>query len=535
MRSVYHIARADFLERIRRYSFLILLGICATIAYAIIPPAGATESGVALGEYRGLNNAAWIGTMAALVSTVYLFLVGFYLVSNAVRRDQETRVGEIVAASRVGNYAYLAGKMLSNLAVLLSMVLVVEVVIFVAYLVKHEAGDFRPVELFMPLLITCVVPLVFIAGLAVFCEAFRWLKRGLVNILYYFLWIFLLMAPTEFFSGVDLHSPAGQVLDMCGFATIHESMTSTLREIDPEYRGGFTLNFPLLDKTERTFLYPGLPFRSYPWGYRFLWLPVMMLLLVPAALLFHRFDPARSGRRESRRERRPRGDTPHAPEGVGIGAISFFDLPPAGRRFSVIRQVIAELILLLRGRSVWWKIITLGLFIATAVAPLAVAHQALLPTLLFFQVLVFSGMGSRELAHRTHEYVFAAAYPLRRQLPAAWLAGFAWALVLSLPIMARCLVTGNLYGFWMPVLGAMAVSSLALCLGIFTGSGKFFEVLFTMIWYVLINGAPALDFVGGHPESLRLGVPLYVLGVSLFCLVLSFFRRSRQIRAGLTG
>jgi hypothetical protein len=535
MLSIYHIARADFLERVRRYSFLILLGICAYIAYAIIPPAGATESGVALGDYRGLNNSAWIGTMGAVISSVYLFLVGFYLVNNAVKRDQDTRVGEIVAASRIGNYAYLAGKMLSNVAVLLSMVLVVEAVIFVAYLVKHETGSLEPDKLFLPLLINSVAPILLMAGLAVFCEAFHWLKRGVVNVIYYFLWIFLLMAPMEFFSDVDLRAPAGQMIDICGFATSYESFREELRAQDPEYKGSFSLNFPLLDRTEKTFLYEGSTLTSYPWVYRFVWLPAMLLLLVPAALAFHRFDPARSGRRKSKEIKPARGEPSRPEETPGIRAISFVDLPPAGRRFSLLRQVKAEMILLLRGRAMWWKLVTLGLFIATAFAPLAIAHQALLPTLLFFQVLVFSSMGSRELAHRTHEYVFAAAYPLRRQLPAAWLAGFAWALALSLPIMARCLVTGNLYGFWMPVLGAMAVTSLALFLGIFTGSGKFFEVLFTMIWYVLVNGTPALDFVGGHPESLQLGVPLYVLGVSLFCLSLSFFRRSRQIQAGLTG
>ena len=32
-RVVYHLARADFLERIRRYSFLVVLGVVLTACY----------------------------------------------------------------------------------------------------------------------------------------------------------------------------------------------------------------------------------------------------------------------------------------------------------------------------------------------------------------------------------------------------------------------------------------------------------------------------------------------------------------------
>jgi len=55
-RVLYHMVRADFLERVRRYSFLVTLAFAIYIGYA-------AYSGiivVRLGEYRGIYNSAWL-------------------------------------------------------------------------------------------------------------------------------------------------------------------------------------------------------------------------------------------------------------------------------------------------------------------------------------------------------------------------------------------------------------------------------------------------------------------------------------------
>jgi ABC-type transport system involved in multi-copper enzyme maturation permease subunit len=74
-----------------------------------------------LGEYRGVYTSAWIGVMVSLVTTTFLSLVGFYIVKNAVDRDRQTGVGEILASTPHSATAYLLGKFFSNFAVLTSM------------------------------------------------------------------------------------------------------------------------------------------------------------------------------------------------------------------------------------------------------------------------------------------------------------------------------------------------------------------------------------------------------------------------------
>ena len=122
LQAIVHLVRADFLERVRRYSFLITLGVTVFAAYSLIPPAGARYATVDLGGYRGVYNSAWIGCTVALVTTLFLALVGFYLVKNAVERDLQTGVGQIIATTPLRKPLYTLGKTLSNFAVLAVMV-----------------------------------------------------------------------------------------------------------------------------------------------------------------------------------------------------------------------------------------------------------------------------------------------------------------------------------------------------------------------------------------------------------------------------
>ena len=67
-RVVYHLARADFLERVRRYSFLILLGLVVFLGYQV----AIGNVNVRLGNYRGEFNSAWVGSMMAIIASVFL-------------------------------------------------------------------------------------------------------------------------------------------------------------------------------------------------------------------------------------------------------------------------------------------------------------------------------------------------------------------------------------------------------------------------------------------------------------------------------
>jgi ABC-type transport system involved in multi-copper enzyme maturation permease subunit len=119
-RIIYHLARADFLERVRRYGFLVMLGLVLFLGYQ----AGIGNLNLALGQYRGEFNSAWVGAMMALIGAMFIGWFGFFLVKGSIARDRETGVGQIIATTPLTRPLYLLGKWLSNFAVLMTMVMV---------------------------------------------------------------------------------------------------------------------------------------------------------------------------------------------------------------------------------------------------------------------------------------------------------------------------------------------------------------------------------------------------------------------------
>jgi len=116
-RALFHMVRADFLERTRRYSFLLTLGFSVYLGYGVY--AGIIT--LQFAQYRGVANSAWHGLVIGLVASVWLSLVGFYIVKNTIQRDRETRVGQILATTPISKSFYTLAKTLRNFAVLAAM------------------------------------------------------------------------------------------------------------------------------------------------------------------------------------------------------------------------------------------------------------------------------------------------------------------------------------------------------------------------------------------------------------------------------
>ena len=74
-RAIYHLARADFLERIQRYSFVFTLLATAYLGLGVV----AGDIHLHLGAYRGVFNSAWVGLLMAMTTSAFVSLAGFYL------------------------------------------------------------------------------------------------------------------------------------------------------------------------------------------------------------------------------------------------------------------------------------------------------------------------------------------------------------------------------------------------------------------------------------------------------------------------
>ena len=185
VRVIYHLARADFLERVRRYSFLVMLGLVVFLGYQTAIGNMALE----LGLYRGEFNSAWVGAMMSLIATFFIGWFGFYLVKGSVARDRETGVGQIMATTPLTRPLYLIGKWLSNFAVLMSMVMVLALG---AIIIQFLQGENTQIDLFAFLspFVFIVMPLMaLVAAFAVLFEAVSFLQGGFGNIVYFLAFI----------------------------------------------------------------------------------------------------------------------------------------------------------------------------------------------------------------------------------------------------------------------------------------------------------------------------------------------------------
>ena len=517
-RALYHLARADFLERVRRYSFLLTLAFAAGLAFLTYSGTISLE----LGEYRGVYNSAWVGSMMTLVSTTFITLAGFYMVKNTIQRDAQTRVGLVLATTPMSKSLYTLGKALSNFAVLAAMVAVLAGAAAILQLVRAEGGGLEPAKLLAPFVWVALPAMAMTAAIAVLFETLPLLRGGAGNVIYFFAWA----------AYVGLSGATG-VNDYLGLGFFMRNMTGALKLIDPSHREDqFTLQAGPTVHATKTFLWNGVDWTPQVLLGRLQWVAIAMGIAWLAALFFHRFDPARGRARWAARGKKeapePEEDRAGA-NGAPVARAAAGQLTPLvrtahGSRFA--RLVVSELRLMLKGRGWWWYLVAAGLFAASLAVPDVQARQAVAAFAWLWPVLIWSQMGAREARYDTGKLVFSCAHALDRQLPAVWAAGVVLAVSTGGGLGIRSLMGGDWLGFSAWLAGALFVPSFALALGVWSGSSRLFEALYTLWWYAgPMNHVPGLDFMGMTPA--RFATVFYVLATLALWIAAYVGRRGK--------
>jgi hypothetical protein len=326
-------------------------------------------------------------------------------------------------------------------------------------------------------------------------------------------------------------------LDPIGIFTVMQSLSAEARRYVPGYHGGmaFQIDFGQI-RVAPDLRWPGIPWTWDVILLRLMWFVVAALLAFFAALVFDRFDSARIEASAIRKRQVVRSAAPSASDApVTAPRPSAVHLTPlansaTGSGFSGLFA--AELRLALKGYRWWWYAIAAGLLIAQFFVPLGPARGLLLGTAWIWPILIWSAMGTRESRFGTHALLFSSPRILLRQFPACFLAGFAIAALAGAGIALRLLIAGQYAGLIAWLAGALFLPSLALASGVVSGTGKVFEALLTVLWYIgPMNRTPGLDFTGAAsgPFTIRYAV-IYLL-ISAALLAFAFFARARQLRA----
>lgn len=523
LRTILAIARADFRERTRRYSFFLALLFAVLLGYA-------TATGkvfLQFDEYRGIYTSAWIGTLVAMVITCFVSLVGFYIVKNSVDRDRTTGVGQILAATPLGRTTYAFGKLISNFAVLASMVAVLAVGAVVMKVFVREDPHFDLLGLVAPFLLLALPAIALTAAFALAFEMLPLLRGGFGNITWFFVWNFGLATPI--LSGRHWFDPFGLIAVM-------DSLGAEAQRFVPGYRGGMSFQ---IDIGQQVRVVPSWRWQGIVWDsravlVRLAWFGAACVIVLLAALAFDRFDTATRARSKDRSRKKIAPSEP--PVAANVGRVSApAHLTPLAAPASVnafLRIFSAELRLALFGFGWWWYIVALALLVAQLLAPLEISRGPLLACSWMWCVFVWSPMGARESRFATGPLLFSCANILPRQLLACLSAGLFVSVLTGAGAAIRLATAADTRGLLAWFAGALLLPSFALFLGTAAGTSKPFEGLLTFLWYVgPMNHTPGLDFTGAANAAHAVAYGLLYGSLAVAFLLSSLALRSWQLRS----
>ncbi|WP_256392992.1 hypothetical protein [Natronoarchaeum rubrum] len=549
MRRVYHVARADFLQRVRSRRLVVVLAIVAFFGYLVnvgqIELAYQIENGDALTNVRGANTAAFVGLKAGMTGSMVLLFGGFYLMKGAVGRDRTYNVARLVASTTVSDRTYLLGKWVSNIG-LGVVVLVTLAIATVVNHVVHGVGPTKLVALVGPIFVLALPLSALVGAVAVLFESVDRLSGTLGNIGYFFLATFAL---------AGLQSAAGQLpsemplwvksVDLMGHLSVYALTADALLTAVPD-AGGVLPSFGTLTGDGPTFRYEG---RSWPlWVYAQragLVLPAIGTILV-ATLPFERRPSEADSRTGGWRSRlatlvptvdRGGDATTEASDPPAVESMSLTRVETR-TAWSFWRLVAAETRLAVRGRRWWWYVGT-GALIVAPVAVLAtaasgdsidLARRVLVPLAFIWPIFVWSELGVRVTNHRMTDLVLSSNHPIG-QLLAEWVAGVVVAVGVSSGLLALFVATGQIGALVGIASAALFAPSLAVAAGVWSRSSWLFEMSYLLVWYVgPLNGAEPVDFVGTTAASVGTGVPFVFMGLSVVLVGTALAHRKMLLR-----
>ena len=523
MRYLFSIVKADYLQRTRSYAFLLTLAITIYVAYLFVPAHTASYTTLSVSGYKAAFNAAWVGYVSAIMTTVMLSFYGFLLVNNSIKKDIETEVGLIIATSQMTNFQYLLSKHISNYLVLLSITACIFVTSIVMFFIRGEGHLFILGHFIWPFVIFALPALFLVAALAIVAEVFLGKKSILQFIIYFFLCGAVM-------AGISASNKDGKsaIFDPFGLSTMTNSVknqiNSTYKEDIKQVSFGFIFKKP---EPFQTFEWQGLNWGPSFLFSRLLWICMGLGLVYFSSFFFHRFD----FKQAAGKPRKKRQEKEHARPGtIKSAGINLSLLPPMVADYSILPFIKTELLLLIRKGNKWLWLINGALWLATCFVSLPLAHTYLLPVLWLLQVSRWSDIATREKTGRLHYFTYASYRPLFRMLPAQILAGIILAILLALPVVLRYTFLLDYHTVGHILNGAFLVVLAAIFLGMISGGKKLFEVLFFLLTYAVLNKLPATDYLGTMPHESHKNDILILLLLNAALALTSFWIRNYQLR-----
>jgi hypothetical protein len=514
---VLAIIRADFLIRLRRPSTVVVFLLLAAIPYLWIPDPSTGRALMQIGGKRALYNSATIGMATATLGAMFIGLFGFYVISNALRRDILSRCGYVIASTTMRGSEYLAGKFAGNVVFLSVFTLGYMITSMVMVLVRGEA-PLEPWVFAKQYLMLTPPSIAFVSAAALLFECTPVLRTKFGDVAYFFVWISL-MGATVSLMEKGLGGGVAPFFDVSGFGLLLEQMKT--------FYGTKSLSIgsSTFDASKGTMPFAGLVATPYYVLTRItasLW-PIALLGV--ARFFFHRFDPARvraSANEKSRRSWTGRLNLVAKP----FARLFVWVMTPFSRT-AAMTDALSTLagfpiaLIAMIGFAIAAMSVDSAQSLFTGVLPLAWAGCA----------ITIADIASREKRAGTSALVFAA--PHLRERYVLW--KFASSLIVAslfLAVPLACAIRSRPHLAVALLAGVVFTAAAATTLGILSANPKTFIVGFLSFWYVATQdkgASPELDFAGWFGTATPMVIASYALAALALLAVAQLFH-ARELR-----
>lgn len=484
MNNYKSIIKADYLQRTRSYIFIIILVVSVFFAISFVPNTNASYTTVRIGNFVGVNNAAWIGHTTAIMTSVFLWLFGFLIINNGIKRDDETGVGQIIATTSISNYSYLLAKSLSNFLILLTITGVIILVAIGLVFYRGYEYTFSATQFLLPYLLATLPSIFFVSILAVFFEVVFRNKTNLLNIAFFFLFPVIINVTQA------VNNSNFVWFDILGIKYLTNQITSFVNSKISSTQQDISVGFNFSSNLKvNHFLFEGSVFTTEYILSRLLWIGLAFIILKLSAKLFNRFNTKPL---ISTKEKHKSSLT----EQVISYQLTIIDWPKANIDYGIIPLVKTELKLLVSKGPKWFWLINIASFISLFLIPLNMAYQIGLPIFWFLQINRWADLSTKEKQYGTDNFIFATYKPVQRLLGAQIIAGTILALLLTLPLLLRFALILEVSNSIKIILGAFILISFSIVSGIIFKGKRFFEIAFFFITYAIIQKIPFVDYLG---------------------------------------
>lgn len=498
---MFRIMRADFYERTRRWSYWALVLIALFMGVICSPRSTSSFKVFTLGPdtYKQASNPTWIPISVCLIVGLFLPIVEYIYLKNAIGIDQEYDVSTLMETMQFSKFKYILGKFLSGCLLIFGLLCIVMIGTFGMILIRFSGRSISLGQFFNPFLV--MVPgIILIAILSLFSEAMPFLRStfgtDIVSILIFITYMTGALVPNSIFTKIISFSGDNYLIRAINQASINA--------IGEPLKGSFLLlagNTNEKATGTKALIFPTISFSAQDKLALICQLGLLILLILLTVLVF----------------------SPHRYQNKSMLKVKRFSdraVPPivAKEKLHPIEGHSANIWQLLRlsfvqlssSVSTYVKLALLILWLLSFVLPKTIDIQTMLPLIFLVELPFLGSLGVQAHATGFYPWLKTVNHGQVKQGFFEFLAGFITTFLLVIPIIFKAFNSSLLLLSF-----SLFIVLLAQFLGSLTKDNRMFIFLMVIFWFIYLNGRTLILPIG---QNTSLATMIY-LGLTLILFV----------------